>query len=273
MIDEFDEALRQLLMDELDIRNGEIDIQFKAPNREWSSRLGRPTLNIFLYDLRENVKLRQHSPQYAELGRGGGFVTQQLMPLQLNLYYLITAWANEPEDEHRMLSRALIALYRHPYLDDNFRIGDLRDQPGRIEILAAQPTMLTDASLFWSALDNEIRPAVVCQVTLALDPYTPFSTPIVSARGVRFEDEPTGSQEGWGREFWAVQGRLRGVTPMRRVRAVLVEEDMTINVRHDGTFVIQGLLAGDYTLEVTLENQPPVRHTLTVPSREYVFDV
>jgi hypothetical protein len=272
MIELLDEALRQILIDELNIRSGEIDIQYRQPNKDWSSRLSRPTINIFLYDIRENVKLRQHSPQYMEMGRVGSLVSQQLRPMQINVYYLITAWANEPEDEHRMLGRILMALYRHPYLTDQYRIGDLRDQPGRIEILAAQPELLNDATLFWSAMDNQMRAGIVCQVAMALDPHTPFDTPIVTDRGLGFSDE-RGIQDAGVAEFWVVRGQLNGPTPLRRVRAILVEEDMTINVRYDGAFTIQGLPAGDYTLEVSLEGQSPTRHAFTVPSPEYVFDV
>jgi hypothetical protein len=57
MIDELDEVLRQLLVREIPIKNGEVDIKFEQPKREWSSRLSRPTLNLFLYDVRENSKL------------------------------------------------------------------------------------------------------------------------------------------------------------------------------------------------------------------------
>ena len=61
MIADLDETLQQLLKNELPIKNGEIDIKFEQPKREWSARLSKPTVNFFLYDLRENVKLRaQH---------------------------------------------------------------------------------------------------------------------------------------------------------------------------------------------------------------------
>ena len=100
MIDDLDEVLRQLLIRELPIKNGEIDIAFDQPKREWSARLSRPTLNLFLHDLNENKKLRQAQPMWeVEIGNNGQAVKRR-KPVRLDLHYMITAWANEPEDEH-----------------------------------------------------------------------------------------------------------------------------------------------------------------------------
>src|SRR3990172_3170765 len=113
MIDDLDEALRQLLIRELPIKNGEVDIEFKQPTRQWSARISRPTLNAYLYDVRENVKLRQVQPGWeVSRGNGGGGI-RRLNPVRLDCHYLITAWAAEPEDEHRLLARTLMALFRH----------------------------------------------------------------------------------------------------------------------------------------------------------------
>ncbi|MCB0014294.1 MAG: DUF4255 domain-containing protein, partial [Anaerolineales bacterium] len=60
MFDELEEALRQLLIQEIPITDGEIEIAFDQPKREWSARLSRPTINLFLYDVRENVMLRNY---------------------------------------------------------------------------------------------------------------------------------------------------------------------------------------------------------------------
>ena len=59
MFDELDEALRRLLIREIPIKNNEVDISFDQPKSEWSARLNRPTVNLFLHDVRENTKLRQ----------------------------------------------------------------------------------------------------------------------------------------------------------------------------------------------------------------------
>ena len=59
MIEDLDEALRKLLIREIPIRNGEVDVEFDQPSREWSAKISRPTLDLFLWDVRENQKLRQ----------------------------------------------------------------------------------------------------------------------------------------------------------------------------------------------------------------------
>ena len=43
MFHDLDEVLRQLLIEEIPIKNGEVDIEFDQPSREWSARLSRPT--------------------------------------------------------------------------------------------------------------------------------------------------------------------------------------------------------------------------------------
>lgn len=110
IIDFIDEALRQLLTRELPIKNGEVDIAFNQPKREWSACASRPTLNLFLFDIRENNKLRQSTPAF-DIERGdNGMVVQRRKPIRLDLYYMITAWAADAEDEHRLLARAVMAL-------------------------------------------------------------------------------------------------------------------------------------------------------------------
>src|SRR5262245_35297622 len=114
MIDDLDEALRQLLTRDLPIKNGEIDISFDQPKRELSARLSRPTLNLFLYDLAENKKLRQANPGMWEIEHdSNGQATKRRREVRVDLRYMITAWATEAEDEHRLLTRTLLALFRY----------------------------------------------------------------------------------------------------------------------------------------------------------------
>ena len=58
MLQDFDKTLENMLIEEGNFNKREIDITFEQPTSEWSARLNRPTLNLWCFDLRENVKLR-----------------------------------------------------------------------------------------------------------------------------------------------------------------------------------------------------------------------
>ena len=67
--------------------------------------LSRPTLNLFMHDVRENNKLRTQQP-YLENSLNGGMIGKvSPSPVRLDVHYMITAWANDPGDEHRLLGR------------------------------------------------------------------------------------------------------------------------------------------------------------------------
>src|SRR5262245_3148631 len=85
-----DEALRRLLRRELE-RHGfaDVEISFDAPSKEWSGKLTRPTVDLFLYDLREAADRAEAT--VAER-RGNGRATITPPPLQLELTYAVTAW-------------------------------------------------------------------------------------------------------------------------------------------------------------------------------------
>ncbi len=113
MIHEVDEALRRLLRAALPEGSGEV--VFEAPNRDWAARRNAPTLNSYLYDIREDVARRERGA-YAERGPDGVVLRRRQPPRWFRLSYLLTAWTNRPEDEHRLLSAALGALLAHELL-------------------------------------------------------------------------------------------------------------------------------------------------------------
>ena len=61
MIDDLVETLRQLLIQKAGLNPTEVDISFDIPTRDWatSSAATRPTVNLYLYDIRENLRLRE----------------------------------------------------------------------------------------------------------------------------------------------------------------------------------------------------------------------
>jgi hypothetical protein len=197
MIAELDETIRQLLIAELPIKNGEIDISFHQPKREWSARISRPTVNFFLYDLRENNTLRQHQWERMPKDPVNGLAQLKRTPYRVDCFYIMTTWAAEPEDEHRLLARCLLALFRNPILDSNRLVGSLKDQPFEIQTHLAVHDRLTNPAEVWSALDNEIRPSIPYIITLALDPWAEVSGPVVKTLTFRYGQAGDLPEDKW----------------------------------------------------------------------------
>jgi hypothetical protein len=276
MISDLDEVLRQLLIRELPVKNGEVDIDFDQPAREWSSRLTKPTLNLFLHDIRENNTLREADWDIRK--NGDGTYSRLRKPLRVDLRYMITAWANEPEDEHRLLTRTLIALYRCPTLPEDLLSESLEDQPYPIPVQVAHQEELRTPADIWSALDNELRAAIACVVTLSLNPYKEITGPLVRTRDLRLgpATDPTRRQLEADTEqdrFWMVGGTVRSDKPLDEMQVSLVERGLTVPVAEDGRFIIGNLEEGDYTLEIAAGKRKPRRHKITVPAADYDIEM
>ncbi|MHB1295093.1 MAG: Pvc16 family protein [Anaerolineae bacterium] len=277
MISDLDEALRRLLVRELPIKNGEVNVAFHQPKREWSSRLSRPTLNLFLHHLSENTTLRQ--PEWEVKRNDNGTATRQRTPVRMDLHYLITAWAGEPEDEHRLLTRSLLALFRHATLPAELLPESLCAQPVPIPIRVADPASPANPADLWSALDNELRPSIACVVTLALNPYHAISGPLVRVRELRFGQadqlphHDTLAPEAGAEQLWLVGGTVRASGAVRNPRLTLVERGQDLPLSADGRFVIGNLAAGPYTLEIRAEGLPPKQRRIVVPDVSYDIEI
>lgn len=273
MIEDLDEALRELLIREIPIKNGEVEITFEQPKREWSSRLSRPTLNMFLYDLHENTKLRPQM-DWQVTNRGNGKATQQRPPMRVDLHYMITAWATEAEDEHRLLTRSLMALARYNTLPADILPESLQDQPTAIIVEVAQPHALQNATDIWSVLDNEMRPAIACTITLTLSPYAPVTGPLVRTRELQFEQLPGLMRSPTpSRAYWSIGGKVESDKSLDNITLTLVERGMEIPLQDEGRFTIGNLEAGDYTLEVVVKGRKPRQRKIKVPAPDYELKV
>lgn len=185
MFADLDESLRELLVRHVPLDLSEVEVSFEAPDREWSGRLTRPTVNCFLYDIHENVERREQDWAVSR-DPSTHVVTRKKGPLRIDATYYLTVWARAPEDEHGLLWRLLATLARFPVLPRELLAGDLVDQPFPIPARLAQPDgTRTSATDLWQALDNRVRPSLSYVVTLALDPSLTYTSPIVLTRVAR----------------------------------------------------------------------------------------
>lgn len=275
MIADLDETLQELLRKELPIRNGEIDIKFEQPKREWSARLSKPTVNFFLYDLRENVKLRAQQRerilQNAPNGRKR-HVYMKRTPYRMDCYYLITTWAVEPEDEHNLLSACVTALLRHPTLPQEYLAGELEEQPYKIHSKLASPDVLPNVSEVWSVLDNEMRPAVTCVLTIAIDPWEVETTRMVESVSLTTGEfqgkEQRALVEGTTETVYAIGGTVyskESAEPVPNLEIAIKGTGYFTLTDHEGKFTFSTLSVGQHTLVAWRTDGTVVQKTVSIP--------
>lgn len=286
MIFEIDNALRALLVREMPIKKGEVEIAFEQPKRDWSARLNKPTLNFFLFDLRENVELRG-SEQWARQDNPDGTVTLKRNPVRMDLQYLVTSWAREIQDEHRLLSAALTALLRQPFIPEDLLPEALKNQPVPIRLNVAQGNALGNPADLWNTLDNDLHPGIRLTVTFSVDPYTPATFTAVRTSEMRFFQDPhpdaaqvsaAWSQEAPGpvlsRATFVVSGQIISTKYSPAVlRLVLAETGGGIEILEDGSFKIGRLREGEYNLDVIVNGRVLKRQKLQVPSENYEIKI
>ncbi len=164
MIHDVDETLRALIKREA-LNGSQVEIAFDAPTKDWAARRNAPTVNLFLYDIREDMSRRDAA--MSAVRSTEGYVTGHApKPRRFKLSYLVTAWTQRPEDEHRLLSACLTALIRHDSLPPGSMEGALRDQPLPALVTVALP-LGPDRSIadIWSALGGEMKPSLDVIIT------------------------------------------------------------------------------------------------------------
>lgn len=168
MIQDVDESLRALIRQEV-VAHGEVDVVFDAPTKEWAARRNTPTIDIYLYDVREDMRRRQAG--MVDLRNDDRrTVARRQPPRFFKLSYLLTAWTQRPEDEHRLLSALLGCMLRNDALPVEALVGELRDNGLALPItLAIPPPEDRALSDVWSALGGELKPSLDLVVVLPWD--------------------------------------------------------------------------------------------------------
>jgi hypothetical protein len=189
VFNEVDEALRALVRAEV-AGPSDVEIAFDAPTREWAARRNAPTVDLYLYDVREDLRRRERGlvNTYDE---SGAVVDRRHPPRHFKVTYLITAWTQRPEDEHRLLSSLLYAFLRNETLPPELLTGRLAVIGLPLELSVALPPP-EDRSFadVWSALGGELRPSLDVVVTAPVDSGRryPAGPPVRSGLAVAVTD-------------------------------------------------------------------------------------
>ena len=189
MIYEVDEALRGLVRRDA-LPGSDVEVVLDAPTKDWASRRNTPTVDIYLYDIREDLRRRERG-MINDYDSAGRVVERHLPPRFFKLSYLVTAWTQRPEDEHRLLSAILACLLRHDAIPADLLEGPLAELglPVAITVGLPPPEDRGFADV-WSALGGELKPSLDVVIATPIDtgqrrPVGPLVTqpPTVTARG------------------------------------------------------------------------------------------
>jgi hypothetical protein len=164
-IADLDEALRVLLRREL-LRHGfeGVEIAFDTPSKDWSGKLTGPTVDLFLYDLREAVDRADGTPVER---RGNGSAVISDPPLHLELTYAVTAWTKAVEDEHRLLSQALAILFSYRQVPPEVIAASATRTLLRAETSVGRPR--EEKADFWTSVGGQYKASIDYVVHIVIE--------------------------------------------------------------------------------------------------------
>ena len=271
MFDDADETLREVLLADVPVDRDEVDITFERPNREWSSRLSKPTLNLFLFDIRERVDFRDDS--WVSTRGADGKITRARGPRRVDLSYQVTAWTKEPGDEHRILGRVMASLFRQTQVAPEHLKGVLVNASTPVLVRSMPPDFVTKPADFWGVMDNDLRASLTWVATVPLDVFLPVTGPMVVTREVRYRDRFSEDFESFIRIGGLVhrRGDTGNVVANALVKVAGTGSEATTG--SDGRFVLPWVPRGLITLRVERPGEDAVEREVSVPSEQYNLEV
>lgn len=201
MIHDLDESLRNLVRRDV-VQGGDIEVVFEAPTKDWAARRNTPTIDIYLYDIREDLRRRHYGIVDLKDDDGHTYARRQA-PRFFKLSYLVTAWTQRAEDEHRLLAGLLACFLRNDYVPADVLAGAIAEEevpfPMHIAIPPPEDRALSDV---WSALGGELKPSLdlVVIAPLDLDRAAPTAAPVLEEPRFDF-DGPNGERDQRQRRF------------------------------------------------------------------------
>ena len=262
LLADLDDAIRALLVKEFAGLGFEgMAIAFDAPTREWAAGVSSPTLNLFLYDLRESGDA--HASELSER-RINGQAVRERPALQLDCAYSITAWTRAVQDEHRMLSQALAILLAHEQLPQAV-VSESLAASGPVNTRVGRPKR-EGAAEFWSALGGQYKLSLDYVVMLPCDPGVQFHRgPPARTQTVEVGDRT--ASRGSTAELHRTSGVVRHADgrPAPGAWLALPAVAAFATAGPDGRFVFSRVPAGTHECECRTPDGAVARAELTVP--------
>jgi hypothetical protein len=170
VLNDADASLRSLIEATVS-RNGSARtrVVFDPPTPEWAAGQSGSVLNLFLYDIREDRDGR--GSDEVDVRDDQGHVIGRRPPIRkYQLSYLVSAWAKDPDEEHRMLGSILASIPDLAAIPDDHLKGRFEEQGLAVNIDVAVPVTGAQTWDLWGALGTPPRTAVEIVLTAPVLP-------------------------------------------------------------------------------------------------------
>ena len=192
MLDDLDQAVATLLKQELppDV-SSKLSISFNAPDMNFPPKTQPlPILNLYLYDLRENLEQRTNELQIER--RLDGTAVQITPPVRVDCSYVVTAWtdpssADAAAGEHALLGQAMAVLLAHPVLSSDVAKGSLQAANVPPPARALQPSNRPDTQRLIQMLGGRHKLSLNYTVTIEVPVAAPVTDPMVTDKYLKFQ--------------------------------------------------------------------------------------
>jgi hypothetical protein len=272
MISDLDETIKQLMIHKGSLNQNEIVFSFEAPDRDWAASNSKPTINFYLYDIRENHELRTYDWTVEQ--NKNRTSTRKKAPMRVDLSYAVTVWTKAVDDEHRLLGHLMVVLMKYPLIPPEVFQGSLKNLEYPLYASTMQPeNVLKSPADFWTALDNKLKPSLNYIVTMPINLDISITAPIVTTKTIEVKDKEKGDLE----EIIEIGGRIsRKTKPEEGIRGASVKiKNSGYSAITDvkGQYKLIKVKRGTYTFEVTVPGKPARNFELTIPSDNYNIEL
>lgn len=157
------ESLRKLLLDKMTL-TPPVEVSILAPDAK--DGVGNRRINLFLYRIQENVTLKNADWQVKQ-----GSPTKIVPPpLSLNLYYLMTSYAQNDAQTghvtaHEILGEAMRVFHEHAIVPVDELVSGLSDAREQIQIVL-NPLNPNELGQIWSTFGQPFRLSVMYEVSV-----------------------------------------------------------------------------------------------------------
>jgi hypothetical protein len=240
------------------------DIIFDRPSDTLAP--AKSTVDLFLYDLRENLDYRINETTSTRVGNQ---TITHPAKLRLACSYLATAWPVGGVDlalqEQRLLSEVLVVLSHYPTIPSTFLNGTLVGQDPPLPMVAMHPDALKNLAEFWSSLGSKLRASLTVTVTISVPIFSDVADFVVTTKQANYKQGTPVSTE----TLMQIGGRVVDSTAQGISGALVDVMDAGLSdvTDENGEFNFDSIPSGAHTLRAVAVGFKPKVQPLTVPGR------